>query len=199
MQQILSLGERASRMDTCHPPPATTQSPPSCRSPSDQFGRSRNTRLTHGEALNGITHHLWSTDTDTDTGHDTDSDTPTQLIIWKNHIIQGNYKCRCRTRHVSDTGTRLIRGVSVLHRSSSMSNHNWNRPSRSSHKPTTSSGSHTMISSDVDDAAVGNRRMVGGWQVVDGRGEDENLIRFLSPKLSFFIKDLVTWLNLMHS
>ena len=24
--------------------------------------------------------------------------------------------CRCRTRHVSDTGTRLIRGMSVLHR-----------------------------------------------------------------------------------
>jgi len=33
--------------------------------------------------------------------------TRTQLIIWKNHMIQCNYKCRCR---VSNTG-------SVLHRS----------------------------------------------------------------------------------
>ena len=43
------------------------------------------------------------------------TDTPTQPIIWKNHIIQCNYKCRCQTRHMSDTRTSLIRGVSVLH------------------------------------------------------------------------------------
>jgi hypothetical protein len=48
-------------------------------------------------------------------GHDTDTDTSIQLNFLENHIIQCNSICRCRTRHVSDTGTRLIRGVSVLH------------------------------------------------------------------------------------
>jgi hypothetical protein len=39
-------------------------------------------------------------------GHDTDTDTATPIKIWKNNIIQCNYKCHCRTR--------LIREVSVL-------------------------------------------------------------------------------------
>jgi hypothetical protein len=60
---------------------------------------------------------IWSTDTDT--GHDTSTDTSIPLIIWKNDIIQCNYKYQCyvgvRHRHVSDIGTRLIREVSVLH------------------------------------------------------------------------------------
>ena len=69
-----------------------------------------------------IYQNLWSTDTDTNTKHDMDTDTPTPLIIWENDIIQCNYKCRCRVgvrhvRHVSATETRLIRGVSLLHRS----------------------------------------------------------------------------------
>jgi len=64
---------------------------------------------THTHIYIYIVYRLWSTDTYTYT----DTDTPTQLIIWKNHIMQCNYKCRCRTRHVSDTGTRLIRGVVV--------------------------------------------------------------------------------------
>lgn len=51
-----------------------------------------------------ISLHLWSTDMDI--GHNTD--TQTQLIIWKGHIIQCNYKCRCWTRHMSDIETRLI-------------------------------------------------------------------------------------------
>jgi hypothetical protein len=38
--------------------------------------------------------------------------------ILKNYTIQCNYKCRCRVSiwHVSDTGTRLIRWVSMLRR-----------------------------------------------------------------------------------
>jgi len=36
-------------------------------------------------------------------GHDTDTDMPTQLIIWKNHIIQCNYKCRFRVGIGYDT------------------------------------------------------------------------------------------------
>jgi len=47
---------------------------------------------------------LWSTDTDVDTGHDTD--TPTPLIIWKNHVIQCNYMCRCRVSVGYDTCPR---------------------------------------------------------------------------------------------
>jgi len=35
-----------------------------------------------------ICHDLWSTVTDTDTIHDTDTNTSTQLLIWKNYIIQ---------------------------------------------------------------------------------------------------------------
>ncbi|RHN66545.1 hypothetical protein MtrunA17_Chr3g0092271 [Medicago truncatula] len=41
--------------------------------------------------------------------------TPTQLNFLENHKMQCNYMCRCRTRDVSDTETRLIQGVSVLH------------------------------------------------------------------------------------
>jgi len=46
--------------------------------------------------------------------------TPTLLIIWENDIIQCNHvsmSCCIGHRHVSDTKTHLIRGVSVLHSS----------------------------------------------------------------------------------
>ena len=53
---------------------------------------------------------LWSTNTDTNT------DTPTRIKIWENDIIQCNYRCRVGHWRVSDIGTCLIQGVSVLHR-----------------------------------------------------------------------------------
>jgi len=45
-------------------------------------------------------------------------DTLTWIIIWENDIIQCNRRCRVGVRHrrMSDTGTPLIWGVSVLHR-----------------------------------------------------------------------------------
>ena len=43
------------------------------------------------------------------------TNTPTPLIIWENHIIQCNYMCWCRTRHMLYTGTRLIWEAYVLH------------------------------------------------------------------------------------
>ena len=48
-------------------------------------------------------------------GCDTDIGMLARLIISKNRIIQCNYMCWCRTRHMSDTGIHLIQGVSVLH------------------------------------------------------------------------------------
>jgi len=39
-----------------------------------------------------------------------DTDTPTKQIIWKNHIIQCNYKCRCRdTTRVRHRDTLSVR------------------------------------------------------------------------------------------
>jgi len=55
---------------------------------------------------------LWSTDIDMDT-----IQTPAQIIIWENDIIQCNHRCCVGVGHrrVSDTGTHLTWGVSVLH------------------------------------------------------------------------------------
>lgn len=44
---------------------------------------------------------------------DTDTDTDMQTLLIS--IVQCNYKCRCQIRQVSDAGTRLIRGVSMIH------------------------------------------------------------------------------------
>jgi len=38
---------------------------------------------------------LWNTDT----GHDTDTDMPTEIIIWKNDIVQCNHRCRVGVGH----------------------------------------------------------------------------------------------------
>lgn len=37
------------------------------------------------------------------------------VIIWENYIIKCNYMCWCETRLMSDTETRVIRGVYVFH------------------------------------------------------------------------------------
>jgi hypothetical protein len=60
---------------------------------------------------------LWSNNTYI--GYDTDTNTLTSIIIWKNDIIQYNYKCQCRVdvqhRHKSDAKICLIQKMSVFH------------------------------------------------------------------------------------
>jgi hypothetical protein len=43
--------------------------------------------------------------------HNTDTDTVTPIIIWKNDIIQCNYKYRADVGHVLDTDTPNSRSV----------------------------------------------------------------------------------------